>query len=272
MPAAPGPARLSDLPRRIAFALPAAAIAIGLVVAGGVVFAAGVAVLGLLALREAYGLMAVPTRLAIAGALALVCLIAAALTAGREALIGVVAASMLVLAAIGAIGRPRLGARGGAVAAAVLGVAWVGVGLAHGVLLRELDHGGGLVLDLLLAVFIGDTAAHIIGSLFGRHQMAPSISPRKTVEGLIAGLVVGTAAAVAGAAFQPWLASWEAALLGLAAASAAVLGDLFESMVKREAEVKDSGGLLGPHGGFLDRIDAILFAAPAGFYVALALL
>ena len=158
------------------------------------------------------------------------------------------------------------------VPAALVTLAWVGIPVVHAVLLREMPHGGGLVLDVMLAVFLGDTAAHLLGSTFGRRRLAPRISPNKTVEGFVAGVVVGTGVVVATAAlFQPWLGVGEALALGLAVSLAAPAGDLFESAVKRRAGVKDSGRLLGAHGGALDRVDAVLFGVVAGYYVALAL-
>jgi phosphatidate cytidylyltransferase len=151
------------------------------------------------------------------------------------------------------------------------GVAWLTLCLVHAVLLRELPHGAGLVVDVLLAVFIGDTAAQLFGSAFGRRRLAPSISPNKTVEGLLAGIVVGTAACWAFATFaQDFLSSLDALLLGLACALAAPAGDLLESAVKRRAGVKDSGTLFGPHGGVLDRVDAAICAALVGYYVVRA--
>jgi phosphatidate cytidylyltransferase len=151
------------------------------------------------------------------------------------------------------------------------GLVWIGGCLAHAVALRELDHGAGLVIDVLLAVFLGDTAAQLFGSAFGRRKLAPAISPNKTVEGLAAGLVVGTAACWAFAtATQAWISGAEALALGLAAAIAAPVGDLLESAVKRRAGVKDSGRAFGAHGGVLDRIDAVMLAAVAGYWVASA--
>ena len=151
------------------------------------------------------------------------------------------------------------------------GLAWVAVCLVHAVLLRDLPHGAGLVVDVLLATFIGDTAAQLVGSAFGRRRLAPAISPNKTVEGLLAGIVVGTAACWAFATFaQDFLSSLDALLLGLACALAAPAGDLLESAVKRRAGVKDSGSLFGPHGGVLDRIDAAICAALVGYYVVQA--
>ncbi len=124
----------------------------------------------------------------------------------------------------------------------------------------------------MLAVFLGDTAAQLAGSAFGRRKLAPSISPNKTVEGLAAGIVVGTAATVlAAVAFQgAWLSPADALALGLACALAAPAGDLFESALKRRAGVKDSGRLFGAHGGVLDRADAVIVAALVGYYVAIA--
>jgi phosphatidate cytidylyltransferase len=153
----------------------------------------------------------------------------------------------------------------------VAGLVWIGGCLAHAVALRELEHGAGLVIDVLLAVFLGDTAAQLFGSAFGRRKLAPAISPNKTVEGLAAGLVVGTAACWAFAtATQAWISGAEALALGLAAAIAAPVGDLLESAVKRRAGVKDSGRAFGAHGGVLDRIDAVMLAAVAGYWVASA--
>jgi phosphatidate cytidylyltransferase len=148
----------------------------------------------------------------------------------------------------------------------------VGVALGHGVLLREQPHGFALLVDVLAGTFIGDTAAHLVGSARGRHRLAAHISPGKTVEGLVAGIVVGTGAVLIAGLWQQWLATADALALGVAIAVAAPLGDLFESLVKRDAGVKDSGTAFGPHGGVLDRIDALLFSAPAAYYVSLVVL
>lgn len=156
--------------------------------------------------------------------------------------------------------------------ATVLGVAWIALGLAHLLLLRDLpEHGRLAIFTVLLAVFADDTVAYLVGRLVGRHKLAPAMSPGKTWEGFIA----GTAAAVAVAFFalydQGFLSIPASLALGGAIALAGAAGDLFESALKRDLQVKDSGRLLGGHGGVLDRIDALLFAAPAAFYVVLAL-
>lgn len=152
------------------------------------------------------------------------------------------------------------------------GLLWIGGCLAHAVLLRNLDHGAGLVVDVLLAVFVGDTAAQLVGSAFGRRKLAPRISPNKTVEGLAAGIVVGTLACVVAGLFQDWLSTGDALLLGFAAALAAPAGDLLESAIKRRAGVKDSGRLFGAHGGVLDRADAAMMAAFVGYWVVRGIL
>jgi phosphatidate cytidylyltransferase len=156
-------------------------------------------------------------------------------------------------------------------AATVLGAAWIGLGLAHMIFIREIpEHGVLAAFTVILTVFAADTAAYAAGRLFGRHKLAPRTSPGKTWEGL----VVGTIAAV----LVPFFAFYEQGLLdipeslilGGAIAVAAPIGDLFESALKRDAGIKDSGRLLLGHGGVLDRIDALLFAAVASFYVLAA--
>jgi phosphatidate cytidylyltransferase len=157
------------------------------------------------------------------------------------------------------------------VASTVLAAAWVGLGLAHIVLLREIPIDGELaVFTVLLAVFADDTAAYFAGRLVGRHKLAPAISPGKTWEGFVA----GSAAAI----FVTWVALYETGfvdgyrsiVLGAVIAVAAPLGDLFESALKRDVEVKDTGRLLGAHGGMLDRLDAHFFAAVAAYYTIVA--
>ncbi len=148
-------------------------------------------------------------------------------------------------------------------------MAWIGLALAHGVLLRELPDGDRLAIAVLIGTFLGDTAAHLLGSALGRTQIAPRLSPRKTLEGLVAGIVVGTASLWTFMELSDaTIGGLEALLLGLTVTTAAPIGDLFESRFKRDAGVKDTGAALGAHGGVLDRIDAVLFTAVAAYYVA----
>ena len=134
------------------------------------------------------------------------------------------------------------------------------------------DHPQLIVFTLLLVVFAADTFAYFGGRLFGKRKLAPTLSPGKTWEGFVVGSLVGIFVAFV-ALYQErdtYLVIWEALVLGLVVVLVAVAGDLFESMLKRDLQVKDTGRLLGGHGGILDRIDALLFAAPATYYVVRA--
>ena len=154
----------------------------------------------------------------------------------------------------------------------VLGVAWIALGLGHLLLLRDFpEHGRLAVFTVLLAVFADDTAAYLIGRLLGRHKLAPSLSPGKTWEGFVAGTLAAIAVAFFALYEQNFLSIPESIALGAAVALAGAAGDLFESALKRDLQVKDSGQLLGGHGGMLDRIDSLLFASVAAFYVVIAL-
>ena len=168
--------------------------------------------------------------------------------------------------------RRRLRDSSWAMAVVFLGIMWIGMALAHAMLLRRLPHGGGLLLDTLVGTFLGDTGAYFGGRLWGRTKLSPRISPNKTVEGLIAGIIVGTFAFWASGLYQNWLNGIDALVIGLAVALTAPLGDLFESLIKRDSGVKDSGRIFGAHGGVLDRLDAVLFTVVAAYYVALAVL
>ena len=155
----------------------------------------------------------------------------------------------------------------------LFGVVWVGLPLAHAVFLRELPNGGGLVLDVLIGTFIGDIAAYFGGRAWGRRPLAPRISPNKTLEGALSGIVGGTIAVfLFEVAYQDFLDGREldALLIGFCVALATPVGDLFESLIKRDLACKDTGGFFGPHGGVLDRLDAVFFTAVAGYYVTLA--
>ena len=154
----------------------------------------------------------------------------------------------------------------------LLGTAWIALGLGHLILLRDVpEHGRLAVFTILLAVFADDTAAYLVGRVLGRHKLAPSLSPGKTWEGFVAGTLAAIAVAFFALYEQDFLTIPESIVLGAAIALAGAAGDLFESALKRDLQVKDSGQLLGGHGGMLDRIDSLLFASVAAFYVVLAL-
>ena len=158
-----------------------------------------------------------------------------------------------------------------AISGTVMGAVWVGGGLAFLILLRELpDHGRLATLTVVLAVWAGDTFAYFGGRLIGRHKMAPATSPGKTWEGLVVGTAATVFVAFVALYHQHFLTIGQSVVLGAVIALASPLGDLFESLLKRDMDVKDTGTLLGGHGGMLDRIDALLFAAPAAYFTILA--
>jgi phosphatidate cytidylyltransferase len=173
--------------------------------------------------------------------------------------------------AIGALALPRW--RGGAdalpqTAAAFLPILYIGLPIGALIATREMQGPQGLFL-LMLTVMVSDTAQYYTGRLFGRRPLAPAISPKKTIEGAIGGFVFGTLV-LAGVGHW-WLPSVPLSVrtvLGAAIVALGIAGDLFESMLKRSAGVKDSSTLIPGHGGVLDRIDALLFAAPI-YYVVL---
>jgi phosphatidate cytidylyltransferase len=136
------------------------------------------------------------------------------------------------------------------------------------VLLRSItDHGRLAVFTVLLTVFAADTFAYFTGLLIGRHKLAPVLSPGKTWEGLAGGTVVAVLVPFFALYHQNFLTVGESLALGVVIAVAAPLGDLFESALKRDMNVKDAGHLLAGHGGILDRIDALLFAGVASYYL-----
>ena len=266
-----GPERQrSDLLPRIGVAIPAILFALFIVGQGGLIFALGLIALGIAALTELYTLMRRAHPVDVAGFVAVAAMVLLATYEERaDVLIALVA--VLPLTFLLAIARPRLANISWGVAATVFGVVWIGLPLSHAVFLRSLDHGDGLVIDVLVGTFIGDTAAYFGGRLWGRRKLAPDLSPNKTVEGLIAGIVGGTAAFWFAGLYQDWLTGVDALLLGLMVALVAPLGDLFESALKRDLEVKDSGRLFGAHGGALDRLDAVFFTIVVGYYGAVLL-
>src|SRR5215208_6604384 len=264
------PARQSDLLSRVLIAIPAALFAILIVGEGGLVFALGIFALGVVALGELYGLMGRVRPVNLGGFLVLGGMIAAALYGEpRHVLLAMAAGFPLVFWL--SFFRPRREHVSWALAATFFGVLWVGIPMVHAVLLRDAPHGDGLVVDVLIGTFLGDTAAYFGGRLYGRRPLAPRISPNKTLEGLVAGVLGGTLAFWVAGLYQDWLTGPHALLMGALVALAAPVGDLFESMVKRDLEVKDTGKLFGAHGGVLARLDAVLFTVPVAYYAAVAL-
>jgi phosphatidate cytidylyltransferase len=139
--------------------------------------------------------------------------------------------------------------------------------LGHLLLTRALARGEFLIFFVVLVTWAADTGAYYVGTVLGKHRLAPVISPNKTVEGLIGGVVLAVVAAlVAQAWFLPDFSITDCLATGIILSVAGLFGDLAESAMKRSAGVKDSGWLLPAHGGMLDRLDSMLFTAPAFYY------
>ena len=260
----------SDFVARLLVAIPAALAVIVVNAVGGPLWTVALFAVGCVCLHELYELLKPVRPVRLAGFLALAGLLGAALYGTQFHILLAAVSVVPVLFALTAWGPSRADATL-AMATTLLGVYWVGFALAHAVLLRELPHGDAIVIDVLVGTFIGDTGAYFGGRWFGRRPLAPRISPNKTVEGLVIGMATAVAAVFIAGLYQDWLSSTEALLIGVGVAIAAPIGDLFESFVKRDVGIKDSGKAFGAHGGALDRVDAALFAAVVGYYVWYAL-
>jgi phosphatidate cytidylyltransferase len=263
----------SDLGARVWVAVPAAIYAIAIIYVGGAVFAAGVLLLCFVCLHELFRMYEELRPVKLAGFVGVAGLAAAAYFGGEHhVLLATVAFfPLLFLLALMLPERPEAPLTFG-MAITLLGTLWIGLALAHAILLRELPHGDGIVVDVLVGTFIGDTAAYLGGRAFGTRRLAPRISPNKTLEGLAFGIAGAAVAVWCAGLYQDWLGGWDALLLGAVVGLAAPAGDLFESKIKRDAGAKDAGTLFGAHGGALDRLDAAFFTLVAGYYVWLALL
>jgi phosphatidate cytidylyltransferase len=260
----------SDLLSRILVAIPAAVVLIVFIDLGGLPFALFMIACGWACLHELYRLLARWRPVAIVGFAALAGMVLAARYGTQRGVLEVAVGTVPVLFLF-VVARGQRHATV-AIAGTLLGVYWIGLAFAHAELLRRLPHGNAVFIDVLVGTFVGDTGAYVGGRLFGRRPLAPSISPHKTVEGLFCGMLLAIVAVFVAGLNQTWLTRGDALLLGLTVAVLAPIGDLFESVVKRDAGSKDAGSLFGPHGGVLDRSDAALFTIVAGYYVWVAVM
>ena len=261
----------ADLASRVAVGAVGVPVVLGLAWLGGWWLFAGLLAAALVGLHE-YVRLVRPLRPLVLGAyVGAVLMLLGAQLGGSAWVLGALVATLGVAFVLHGVSSTRASATA-AIGSTLLGAGWIGLGLAHFVLLRDLERGRLALLTALLAVWASDTLALFVGRLIGRHKLAPVISPGKTWEGFAA----GTLAAVAVTFFalyedrDDFVPIWQALVLGGAVALAGVVGDLFQSALKRDMQVKDTGRLLGAHGGVLDRIDSWLFAAPAAFYVLAA--
>ncbi len=252
-------------------AVPAAIVAIVFIDLGGLAWALFMLAISWICLHELYRLLARWRPAPVVGFLAAAALVIAARYGSQRDVLEVAVAALPV-AFLFVVARGQGGMATVSIAGTLLGVWWVAVAFAHAVLLRRLDHGAGVLIDILVGTFLGDTAAYLGGRLFGRRPLAPSISPNKTVEGLFCGMLIAIVAVFIAGLNQAWLTQGDALLLGVTVAVLGPIGDLFESLVKRDAGAKDAGNLFGAHGGALDRLDAVIFTVVAGYYVWIAVL
>jgi phosphatidate cytidylyltransferase len=262
---------MSGLFSRVAVALIGLPLVLGAVWAGGWWLFALVTAAATIAVHE-FVTMARPLRpLTPAVYVGTVLGLLGAEKSGIVWLLGGFLSCFIVAFVLSAVAKTRAPATS-AIGSSVLGAAWIGFGLGHLILLRDMDDKARLLaVTVVLTVFAADTFAYFGGRLIGRHRMAPTLSPGKTWEGFAVGSVAGMFVSFVAlySDRHHYLNIWEAVVLGLVVVLAAAAGDLFESMLKRDMQVKDTGHLLGGHGGVLDRIDALLFASAAAFYLVL---
>jgi phosphatidate cytidylyltransferase len=190
--------------------------------------------------------------------------------AGDMAAQAAVAAIVILLFIVGLCTRQELAISVQSVAFTLLGVFYVGWLLSYVLWLRLLIDGPYYVFYVFGVVWLGDAAALVGGTLIGRHKLAPSISPRKTIEGAVGGVLGSLCGAMLGGL---WLLGHftvaQCLMVGSILAVLGQLGDLSESLLKRSSGIKDSGMLIPGHGGILDKVDGILFGAPALYYYIL---
>ncbi|HTU95672.1 MAG TPA: phosphatidate cytidylyltransferase [Solirubrobacteraceae bacterium] len=264
------PRRRSDLLARVLVAVPAAVVAIVFVDLGGTAWALFMLAISWVCLHELYRMLPRWKPTPVVGFAAAAGLVLSARFGSERDVLEIAMASIpvtfLAVVARGGEGTPSV-----SIAGTLLGIFWLGLAFAHAVLLRQLDNGSGILIDILVGTFLGDTAAYLGGRLFGRRLLAPSISPNKTWEGLFCGMLITILAVFIAGLQQTWLTQGDALLLGVVVAVIGPIGDLFESLIKRDAGIKDAGNVFGAHGGALDRLDAVIFTVVAGYYVWVSL-
>jgi phosphatidate cytidylyltransferase len=265
---------MPELANRILVAVPLAVLAIAAVYQGGWLVVLFAAIAGVISVHELFAMARASRPMALAGQAGTLIAIVGAHWAGVEWVVAALPITLLLAFILSAAVSMKESATV-SIGVTLLAPCWIGVGLAALVLLRDMppnDFGLNILFAVLLGTWASDIFAYFGGRLFGKRRLAPAISPKKTVEGFLIGFVFGAVTVWWTLyAIEDHVTHVQAAVLGIVVALIAPLGDLFESFVKRDLGVKDSGRLLGGHGGVLDRIDAMLFAFPAA-WIALDLM
>ena len=242
-----------------------AVLAVVLVAHGGLVYFFVMLALSLIGLNEFYRLVRRYRPLPLAGLIAVAVMMYMAWFRSPIGLFGALVLGVFLTALLGLLSGPK---RGVSVRMAVtlLGILYIGLGFSALLLLRRLDIGAAAVLTVVFGTWAGDTMAYFTGKYFCSTPMAPRLSPKKTWEGF-AGGAIGTILLVVFIGLYTDLGPGDSLLLGAVIAVVGPLGDLFESLIKRDVQIKDSGRGLPGHGGVLDRFDALLWASVAAYFL-----
>jgi phosphatidate cytidylyltransferase len=260
---------MTGLLSRAAVTVAGLPVVIGAAVVGGWFLFAVIAVAALIALHELYRMARDLRPLVLAGYGGVIgALVGAELGEAEWMLAGflVTFALAFFFAAISSTRQSTTVA----LSATVFGAAWISFGLAHFILIRRVEENPrDAILAVLFTVFATDTFAYLGGRVAGRHRMTPVMSPKKTWEGFLVGALAGVATSFI-VLYTTAYDGWRSVVVGAAVVLAATIGDLFESLVKRDLGAKDTGRILLGHGGVLDRIDSLLFAGPVGYYALIA--
>jgi phosphatidate cytidylyltransferase len=250
---------------RVITGLVLAVVAVVVVVHGGLIFFLLMLALGLVGLNEFYRLTRMYHPLTLAGFASLAVMLYMAWWHSLSGLFGAVAIATLLVALLGLLAGPRPGVTV-RMAVTLLGVLYLGLGFSAVLLLRRLDVGTAVLLTVVFGTWAGDTMAYFTGRFFGNTPMAPKLSPKKTWEGFAGGAISCVLLVVFIGLYTP-LGPADSLALGAVIAVVGPLGDLFESLVKRDVQIKDSGRGIPGHGGVLDRFDALLWTAVAAYFL-----
>ena len=247
-----------------------AVLAVVLVLHGGLIYFFVMLALALIGLSEFYRLVKTYRPLPLAGFAAVGVMLYMAWFRTPFGLLGALALAFFLVALLGLLIGPKHGVSV-RMAVTLLGILYVGLGFSALLMLRRLDVGAAAVLTVIFGTWAGDTMAYFTGRFFGSTPMAPRLSPKKTWEGF-AGGAIGTILLVVFIGLYTDLGPADSLMLGAVIAVMGPLGDLFESLIKRDVQIKDSGRGIPGHGGVLDRFDALMWTSVAAYFLLTAVL